>query len=151
MDPLSIIGTVGAISQMVYQVSTTLYMFIQAAKNVDQSVKSLYAEIDALYRVLDAISSSLADPMIRSAMAGAQDSSKLWSSFDGSLMDCRQTAQSLDDILKNVKGKSTSRNPFKQSIRQIKLNLNEDDIKNIRSQIQTHNMNLQMALQTINV
>ena len=151
MDPISIITTVGAVSHAVYQVSTTLYTFIQATKNVDQSVKSLYAEVDGLYRVLDAISSSLKDPTIRSTTATAQDSSKLWSSFDGSLSDCRETALALDDILKSVKGVSTRRNIFKLSIRQMKLNLNEDDIKNIRSQIHTHNMNLQMALQTINV
>jgi hypothetical protein len=151
MDPISIISTVGAASKIIYQASTTLYAFIHVTKNVDQSIKSLYAEVDALCRVLDAIGSSLDDPMIRSAKAGAQDNSKLWSSFDGSLADCRQTAQSLDDILKGNKGKSTSRNPFKQSIRQMKLSLHEDDIKNIRTQVQTHNTNLQMALQTINV
>ena len=151
MDPISIISTVGAVSHVVYQVSTTLYTFIQATKNVDQSVKSLYAEIDGLHRVLDAISSSLTDPMIRSTTAATQDNCKLWSSFDGSLSDCRETAQALDNILKSVKEAGTRRNLFKLSIRQMKLNLNEYDIKNIRSQIHTHNMNLQMVLQTINV
>ncbi len=71
---VSIIYTVGAV---VYQVSTTLHMFLQTRKDVDQSVEYIYAEIDSLHCVLHAVSSSLTDPMIRSATAAAQENSTL--------------------------------------------------------------------------
>ena len=151
MDPVSIISIACGVSKVAYQVSVTLYTFVNATKNVDQSVKLLCAEVDGLNRVLDAITSSLANPLIKSVSAADQHTSELLNSIDGALNDCRHTVEALADILKGVTEKNKSRNPFKQSARQIKLNIREDDIKNLRSQIHTHNMNLQMALQTINL
>lgn len=151
MDPVSIISVACGVSKVAYQVSVTLYTFVNATKNVDQSVNSLYAEVNGLNRVLDAIASSLENPVIKSVNAADQHTSELLNSIDGALKDCRHTVETLADILKGVTEKNKSRNPFKQSARQIKLNIREDEIKNLRSQTHTHNMNLQMALQTINL
>lgn len=59
MDPLSIIASVSAASRVALSLSTTLFGFVQATRNVDQSVRGLYDEVTGLNTVLDAIGNSV--------------------------------------------------------------------------------------------
>jgi hypothetical protein len=48
MDPLSILASASAASRVALALSTTLFTFVQATRNVDQSVRGLYDEITGL-------------------------------------------------------------------------------------------------------
>ena len=73
MDPLSIIAFAGSVTKVVYQVSTTLYNFVQAARVVDKTIQSMCAEVDGISRVLDGISASLKSPSYTTARLVAQN------------------------------------------------------------------------------
>ena len=71
----------------------------------------------------------------------------LWKSVDRAVKDSAKTATALNDILRNLGEGRKASNPFKKAVKQIQLEMNADDILNIRSQIHTHSSNLQIALQ----
>ena len=152
MDPLSIVASAGSISRLVYRLSSQLYSFVAAAKDIDETVHHLCTEVSGLAGVLNAIGASLkAHAAVSSALRENGDSD-LWSSIDGSLVSCRITLEKLDGLVSGVR--DGSRGHFvwvKQSIRQFKLNLRDDAIKVIRSQLHTHAVALQTALSAINV
>ena len=154
MDPLSIIAFAGSVTTIVYQVSTTLCTFVQATKVVDQTVQSLCAEVDGISRMLDGITASLKSPSLATARLVTQndDNNDLWDTVLGSLIDCRGTLERLDKALECLREKPSSGSSWlKQSNRQLKLNLQDGDIRTYRSQLHTHNMTLQITLQMINV
>jgi hypothetical protein len=59
MEPISILASVSAASRAALALSTTIFGFVQATRNVDQTVRVLYDEVTGLNRTLDAISSSV--------------------------------------------------------------------------------------------
>ncbi|MCJ1402808.1 hypothetical protein MMC11_006029 [Xylographa trunciseda] len=154
MDPLSIIASVSSVTTLVYQVSTTLYTFVQATRVVDQTIQSLCAEVDGISRMIDGISASLKSPLLTIARYVAQidENNDLWNTVSGSLIDCRRTLERLDKALEGIRDKPSSGPSWlKQSSRQLKLSLQDDDVRTYRSQLHTHNMTLQITLQMINV
>ena len=138
MDPVSIAASVVTLSQAVYSVVTTLYTFADATAKVDHSVKSFCEEIWCLYNTLDAISSTaiLSDTTC-----------ELRVSLDHSLENCKRTVERLEYALRTIKGRKGR--VFQRAVRQIKLNMKEDEIKTFRSQIHTHYITLGMSLQLI--
>lgn len=154
MDPLSVIASVASVASVVFQVSSTLYSFVQAAKVVDETVRSLCAEVDGITRVLDGITSSLKSPslVVAKTVAKSNGSNELWDTVLGSLADCRDTLERLNKALIGTHARSTGgRSWMRQSARQLKLSMNDGDIRTYRSQLHTHNMTLQITLQIINV
>lgn len=75
----------------------------------------------------------------------------LWKSIDRAVKDSRKTAIALNDILRTLGEGRKASNPFKKALKQLQLEMNADDILNIRSQIHTHSSNLQIALQAANL
>jgi hypothetical protein len=148
MEPVSILASVSAASGAALALSTALFTFVQATRNVDQSVRSLYDEVTGLNRTLDAISSCLENARIQESVHTEQNK-KLWKSVTASLGGCRVTVDSLCQTLQGVKKPGS--NVATQTLRTFKLNWKEDHIRNLRSQIQSHNTALQLALQMINV
>ena len=59
MDPLSISMAASSISKLVFSISTTLYSFIAAVQNIDETIRALCTEVSSLAGVLDAITISL--------------------------------------------------------------------------------------------
>ena len=154
MDPLSIIAFAGSVTKVVFQVSTTLYTFVQATRVVDQTVQALCAEVDGISRMLDGISASLRSPSLATARLVVQndENNDLWDTVLGSLIDCHGTLERLRTALDGIREKPSSGPSWlKQSNRQLKLNLHDDDVRTYRSQLHTHNMTLQITLQMINV
>jgi hypothetical protein len=148
MDPLSILASVSAASRVALALSTTLFTFVQATRNVDQSVRGLYDEVTGLNTVLDGIRSSMQAASIGKGKQ-PEGNPGLWQSVVTSLNRCCETVTRMHGTLKEVQKPSS--NMFGQALRVFKLNWNEDQIKTLRSQIQTHNAALQLALQMINV
>lgn len=65
--------------------------------------------------------------------------------------DSRKTAVALNDILRDLGDSRKVSNPFKKALKQIQLEMNADNIINIRARIHTHSSNLQIALQAANL
>ena len=57
----------------------------------------------------------------------------------------------LNEMLRDLGDSRKVPNPCKKALKQIQLELNPDDIVNIRSQIHTHSANLQIALEAANL
>ncbi|MCJ1287808.1 hypothetical protein MMC26_007160 [Xylographa opegraphella] len=154
MDPLSILAFAGSVTKLVYQVSTTLYTSVQTTKTVDQTVHSLCAEVDGISHMLDGISARLKSPSLTAVRLVTQneENDDLWETVLGSIIDCRGTLERFHKALNGIREKPTSGPSWlKQSNRQFKLNLHDDDVRTYRSQLHTYNMALQITLQMINV
>ena len=148
MDPISILASVSATSRAALGLSATLFSFVQATRNIDHSVRSLYDEVTGLNSVLDGIRSSLEAASIGRGKQPEGDPA-LWQSVVTSLDHCRKTVGRMHVTIKD--SKKPSSNVVGQAFRVIKMNWNEDQIRTLRSQIQAHNSALQLALQMITV
>ncbi|KAE9366410.1 hypothetical protein N431DRAFT_386751 [Stipitochalara longipes BDJ] len=148
MDPVSILASVSAASRAALALSTTLFTFVQATRQIDQSVRGLYDEVTGLNTVLDAIRSSIQAASFAKGKQ-AERIPGLWQSVVTSLDHCCETVGRLHGSIKEIQKPSS--NMVGQALRALKLNWNEDQIKTLRSQIQIHNAALQLALQMINV
>jgi hypothetical protein len=148
MDPVSILTSVSAASRVALALSTTLFVFVQATRDVDQSVRALYDEVTGLTLTIDAISSSLKSTDIGKGKQPEQNQG-LWQSVIASLDHCRSAVRKMCQTLQGIKKSSST--VAGQALRVFKLNWKQDQIKTLRSQIQTHNTALQLALQMINL
>ena len=145
MDPVAIISTVGATSQIVQSVSTTLYSFISSVKVVDQSLEALHVEVNGLHGVLDTIENTLKTSVIAQAKEAAALADGIWASIDHAIEDCQRTVTVLQNIVQSL-GNSPSTS-YKKVVKQIQLNLNAEDIRNVKARVQTHSFILQLTLQ----
>jgi hypothetical protein len=130
MDPLTILTSVGTASKIISSVSTALYKFIQATKQVDKTVETLFGEVSTLGRSTDAIDSVLQQPSPQAIIRADLDSD-LWKSVDGSLVECRKTLESLETLLVDLEAKK-DRKLFGKAIRQIKVNWRSEDFGTLR-------------------
>jgi hypothetical protein len=90
MDPVSILASVSATSRVALALSTTLFSFVQATRNIDQSVRSLYDEVTGLNNVLNGIRSSVEAASIGRGKQ-PESNSALWQSIVTSLDHCCET------------------------------------------------------------
>jgi hypothetical protein len=94
MDPVTIITSVSAISKAVVGTPTTLFTFIDATQDVDQSVQAIYDEITTLNRTLNAARSSLESFQLAIDTSSTQElKSGLWAAVVGALDDSRVTVR----------------------------------------------------------
>ena len=145
MDPIAVIGTVGATAQIVQSVSTTLYSFISSAKVTDQSLEALHVEVKSLHGVLGTVESTLKGSVIAQAKEATDLADGIWASIDHAAEDCQRTVIVLQNIVQSL-GNSPSTS-YKKVIKQIQLNLNAEDIRNVKARVQTHSFILQLTLQ----
>jgi hypothetical protein len=150
MDPCSALATAIAVTKVVSVVSAILFTFVQDTRHVDQSLKSFYTEIVVLQTAITSIAENLQSTSLRTSSSSAQIEADLWSSVNESLIECNKTCEELLVVLKNVSGGPGSK-PFRQTIKQIKLNWENENIQLLRSKVQIHSTSLQLALQVINV
>ena len=151
MEPLSIISAVASISKTIYNASSTLYTFVNETRNVDQTVKDLATEVDALSRALTEVEAALKSPTVVAAekRGSVDDNKQLWQTVYGALEDCQITVVRIDSALDGIRKKRS--NWATQAFRQVKLNLGKDEINSLRVQTHTHCSALKMALQMVNM
>ena len=70
MDPLTINVAAGSISKLVFSITTTLYSFMAAVQDVDETIRTLCTEVSSLADVLDAITTSLQAQGLRPNLTG---------------------------------------------------------------------------------
>lgn len=150
MDPLTIIASVAATSRAVTTISTTLARFIRDTKQVDKTFDGLLREVESLKRSVNAIEDVMHQPATQAVILQDRECN-VGNSIDDSLVECRITLQDLDRTLEEIEVKSPSRNPFRQAVKQIKVNWNSDEFRTLRGQMHSHCLSMQLALQTINV
>ncbi|KAL9114410.1 MAG: hypothetical protein Q9227_001491 [Pyrenula ochraceoflavens] len=150
-DPFSIIGFVSAAVKLSFDTGTTLYRFIQATQDVDQTVRDLYSEIIGVAKSLKSLEGALDTTAVRAipSQIGDKKTQDLWISVKSSVADCTRTVHHLHRKL--VDCRPEGGNLLQQWIRQFKLNLKSDDIATLRAQLQTHKTTLHTSLLMIDV
>jgi hypothetical protein len=109
MDPVTIITSVSAISKAAVAVSTTLFTFIDATQNVDQSVQGIYDEITDLNRTLNAVSHTLESSHVAIGTSSTNwQNSSLWIAVIGALDDCRVTVEKFEASLRGLENKGSN-------------------------------------------
>ena len=147
MDPLSILGAVSTVTKTTYWVSTTLFNFIQSSRVVDKTLEELNCEVEGLTKALESIALSLKDPAISRVKSGG-DAKGPWGCLDVAVSDTKRTVNALKGIVEGLGVVEKSANSFKKTVKQVKLNLDADQISGVKNRIHTHTTSLQLALQT---
>lgn len=147
MDPLSILGAVSALTKTTYWVSTTLFNFIQSSRVIDKTLEELNCEVEGLKKALESIEISLKDPAISRVKSGG-DLNGPWCCLNDAVTDTQRTVNGLKGIVEGLGVVKKSANPFKKAVKQVKLNLEVDQVSGVKDRIHTHTTCLQLALQT---
>lgn len=145
MDPLSIATAAFSVAKVLFEVSTKIYEFTEATKNVDKSVLSLQRQVSGIAGILKTIASTLERPCFKEL---ASDHEELWAQIDNAITSCNSTARELESSLADVTAPGGA---FKQAWRQFKLDLRQEDVDKLMTEMKTHSVNLQLALGIINV
>ena len=147
MDAFSIISGALTVAQTTFTVSQALYNFIRSSKVVDKALKELHTEVVGLNEALKSIGLNLKDPAI--ALIKSSGSGKgPWSSLDVAITDTQRTVDALAEIVGGLGTVKSSASLFRKAAKQVKLNLDANQISHVRDRIQTHTVSLQLALQT---
>ena len=151
MDPVSLIGFTGASAKVALDIGTTLYKFVQAAKDVDQTIKNLAVEANGVAKSLDSLQQTLRTPTVRNlhALNRKKQDRDLWQSVEGSVSDCQTTLLLLQQKLADTRFQGP--NALQQWFTQFKLQLKSDDINLLRNQLQTHRTSLHTSLLMLDV
>ena len=144
MDPVSIVGAVGPALQALYSVTTTLYTFITSATKVDKSLENLQREVRGLTRVLEDIE-TFQDVIVAQTRNATRGMDGAWAPIYNNIQDTRYTIDALQKVLDRLGSPSEVTNSIKKAITQIHLNINSEEINNIRSRVQWHSTSLRMC------
>lgn len=147
MDPLSILGAVSTVTKTTYWISSTLIGFIQSTRVIDKTLEELKSEVEGLTKALETIELSLKDPAVSRIKSG-EDTKGPWGFLDVAVTDTQRTVNALERIVEGLGTVKKSANPFKRAVKQVKLNLDADEINQVKDRIHTHTTSLQLALQT---
>jgi len=128
MDPLSIGMTAAGIIQLCSQISKAVVTIL--ADDRDDSFLSLKAEIDVLHRV---------SKSLLSRMNGRQVGTALWHAAGQSVMECRQTLESLNSMLHR-----RNRNSFLRNLLEAEIEARK--ICALTQQITRHHQTLALSL-----
>lgn len=151
MDPLSIAAAAAGLATLCVQCSTSLYHFYESTQKVDANVTGFYDEVDSLARVLDALSTTFKHPRTLAVINSAhqQYDGKLWTNVGELLERCRRSMETLRGILQRLNRDTGG--ILKKPIKQLRLRLQSDDITSLRGKIQSHNIMMQITLQSISM
>ncbi|KAL9617657.1 MAG: hypothetical protein Q9160_007574 [Pyrenula sp. 1 TL-2023] len=151
MDPISIIGFVGAVVKLGLDVGLTVNRFVQAAKEIDDTVRDLYLEIQGVSKCLSSLESTLNAPTVQAlhTTIGDHKVTDLWTSVASSVIDCEKTLKHFRRLLKDSRPEGST--VLQQWLRQFKLDLKKEGISSLRGQLQTHQTSLNTSLLMIDV
>ena len=151
MDPASIAGLLLQVSQLALQSGTALYQFIGDAKNAKGHIANLQHELFSLDHACKLVRSQL-ESLAKHYRFGVDDGEEgvsVWSSIENKMKSCNATLRTLDRALEGFhRGGS---NFLTQGMRQLKLNLKQDQIIAMKGQIQSHTSALQVCLMVMDM
>ena len=142
MDPTSILSLVASC----LKISKTLYDFIRTTKSADRSISALARQTHGLREVLETLAG-----VVRAEMNNPfkPDRAQLWGAVINALAACSSTIRNLDAKLGAPIANASSQGFLKQIHRATRFWLNQDEIIQFLSAVQTHSINLQLALSTV--
>ncbi|KAF1988765.1 hypothetical protein K402DRAFT_19403 [Aulographum hederae CBS 113979] len=144
MDPLSIAAGSASAATACFKVSAWLYLNIQEARTVDQTVRGLCEEVQGLAHIIDFVRKIWAsNPVV--AQAQTNDNKALWEhvsvvlgTFERSMVDLESR---LDSAEHTVAPKL-----MRRLRKHISFSLSSAEISNLRERIQNYNGGISVAL-----
>ncbi|KUJ13717.1 tetratricopeptide repeat domain-containing protein [Mollisia scopiformis] len=156
MDPLSILAGTTGLLDVSFRVISYLKDLEESAGKVEDEIAALSQEISALITVNDAIEAlwlANHDTAPGSPFQDTTDVEDLWKRLAGLLRDCRDTAQKLEALLKEVMGKKGPKVSGKwDGIRkQLRKDSKEKEWTDVRHRLSSYQAGLQMLLSALSV
>ena len=153
MDPATIIQLVDIAVRLSVKIISTIYTFWKETRKIGDVLDAFAVEVRSLKRIFMAITTCLNDPQLKLAeiSIGQYGNQEMWAAVFGSVDDCRRYLEKLVGELEGISKKKEDNSFFKQAIQTFELRLSKKDIDGIRSQIQSHQVDLNTALQMLNV
>lgn len=149
ISPVSLVGLVASLGQGVYTVSTKLYTFIENAKVVDHTMKSLRIEVESLKSALDGIKTAMDEILKVGIDLSSPTTRAAWQALDNGLKDCEITVNALEDLLEKISPETNTPKTLKKVLKQIRLDMGTNGISAVKSRIRTHTSSLQISLQVL--
>lgn len=154
-DPFTAVGTVAAVLQLAqafWDLGNAVQQLYRDTKVVDDTVKSLVAELHALGTACDLVhqelDSILAAPRSRGDSTYDNDG-QLWRCIPAEVERSKHTLHDLQQMVERVK--EESKHFLVQARRQVRLNGARDDMLVLRRRIRTHTDSLHTILLTVNM
>jgi hypothetical protein len=119
---------------------------------VNDEIRVLGVEVDALSKALDTISESFKDPSLAELAIESQTGydAQHWQNVRRSLGDCKATLASLETVVEKLK--TTGGGLLRRSIgSRLKLDINSGAIALLKQQITAYRRTMQLSLQLITV
>lgn len=151
MEPFSLAAALGGTLKTLYSVSDSLYTFITDARKVHKSLEDLARETRGLTRSLEDVETLLKDSVIAQTSYVTSRPDGAWRGIRDAIQDTRDTVNALQKIVRKLGSPSKITNGFKKTTKQVQLNLNATEIRNLKSQIHLHAITLQTSLHTANL
>lgn len=134
----------------------TLYSLIKDAREIDKNVDSIAVEIEGLgnvcdichgelKRIVDDFNKSTSDPNGR----GSAPFERFWKCINSQLECCNTIAKRLNEVIAPLK--KTRKSFMRDLYRQLQLRLSEDEIRTMRSQMNSHSTTLSLALDALSM
>ncbi len=156
MDPFSIVvGSVGVIDVCARLVKY-LREFEKAIAEIDQDIKDLLHHLDTVALIVKSINDAFGSKVGRVPDKTETDNSQvqqLWENASNVLHDCRCKMESLEVLVKEIKGKARPRGPSKLDgfKKQLRRQAKEEEYRSIRSDLDNFLQLLQTILQIIDL
>ena len=87
---------------MFYTVPTKLYTFIDNAKVVDHTLKSLRTEVESVKGVLDGIKTVMVEILEVGIDLSSPATRAVWQTLDNGLKDCKITVEAFGKLLEKI-------------------------------------------------
>ncbi|KAF2720866.1 hypothetical protein K431DRAFT_346777 [Polychaeton citri CBS 116435] len=155
MDPLSTVGAVASVAQLgqhAFKLGRALYKIIDAAKSIDENVKQLALDTEALARACELVNAEL--EKVTTSPDGTSSApydldGKVGRCLNAQVENCQSTLESLDEVVKTLS--TPSQTFLGQVLRQIEFQKREATIDRIRKHIQSHTEALQILLHVASI
>lgn len=155
-DPFSIVAGTAGLLDICWRVSTYLAKVKEAASKIERDLAALAYEVNALITVNESIqtlwTANKGKP-IDALSRDARQIDELWQDINMTLHACRGLMDGLALLVEEVIGKDGlvvkgKRDGVKKVLRRQS---NDDQIKEIRSQMNSHQNSLQLTLSALNL
>jgi hypothetical protein len=154
MDPISIIASTASIVDVCVRLARYLRDVHQAAVTIEDDIKSLIREVDALKSVSSSIQKTFEfnrpSPL---SDARNETNEELWKHVKQNLENCKDVAERLEDIVKEVYGQHGPKiDSFRGAVvASHRKRRKKSDMRQCRDQLVTYQNVLPILLQFINM
>ncbi|OCL06656.1 tetratricopeptide repeat domain-containing protein [Glonium stellatum] len=155
-DPFSIIAGTAGLLDISFRLIGYLRQVEESAGKIEEEITALTQEINALITVNDAIDALWRDNHDATPappFEGTVNPEDLWRKLASLLQECRDTAQKLEILLKEVIGKNGPKvsGKFDGIKKQLRKQSKDRDYIDVRHRLSSYQAGLQMLLSALNV